>query len=66
MFYAFSAMATNELSGQTYQCVPTQLAPYGPGYENASNQGCAIAGANFGETFVGEQKLAAACGRQVQ
>jgi hypothetical protein len=54
MFYAFSAMATNELSGQTYQCVPTQLAPYGPGYENAANQGCAIAGANFGETFVGE------------
>lgn len=38
------------VSGQTFQCIPTQLVPYGEGYTNGVNQGCAIAGAAPGST----------------
>lgn len=30
--------------GQAFECIPTQLAPYGPGYAPGVNQGCAMAG----------------------
>ena len=52
LYYAFTAMAASEMAGQTYDCVPTQLVPYGPGYEAGVNQGCAILGAEVGATTV--------------
>lgn len=39
-----------EFAGQTFECIPAQLAPYGPGYTPGQSQGCAIAGAGFGAT----------------
>ncbi|TKA53126.1 hypothetical protein B0A49_10961, partial [Cryomyces minteri] len=42
--YAFEAVLTNEFSGRTMQCAPSQLVPQGPGIDPAY-QGCALSGA---------------------
>lgn len=58
--YSFEAVLTNEFSGRTMQCAPSQLVPQGPGIDPAY-QGCAVAGAAVngktvaGETFVETQ-----------
>ena len=44
-----AALMINELQGTIVECVPNQLVPYGPGY-GTGPQGCAIAGAQPGET----------------
>jgi ATP-binding cassette subfamily G (WHITE) protein 2 (SNQ2) len=36
---AFEALMGNEFAGQTFECVPNQLVPYGPGYTPGQNQG---------------------------
>lgn len=41
----------NELDGLTFECVPRQLAPYGPSYQGTPAT-CAIPGAADGTTFV--------------
>lgn len=41
----------NELDGLTFDCVPRQLAPFGPEYAGGP-AGCAITGANPGNTYV--------------
>ncbi|KAK4056102.1 hypothetical protein OIO90_002833 [Microbotryomycetes sp. JL221] len=43
VFYAFEAVMSSEFRGQTFDCVPPQLAPYGPGYEGQP-AGCSVAG----------------------
>ncbi len=49
--YAFEAVLTNEFAGRTMQCAPEQLVPQGPGVR-PEYQGCAIAGAQVGDTSV--------------
>ena len=49
--YAFEAVITNEFNGREFQCAPSQLVPQGPGVD-PRYQGCAIAGAQFGQTTV--------------
>jgi len=49
VYYGFEALVVGELSGLQLECVPPQLAPYGPGF---TSQGCAIAGAQPGSTIV--------------
>lgn len=45
-------LAVPTVTGQVFECIPTQLAPYGPGYTSGQNQGCAIAGAAPGSTVL--------------
>ncbi|KAK8853503.1 hypothetical protein IAR55_004210 [Kwoniella newhampshirensis] len=52
VYYSFEALMSHELTGLTLQCVQPQLAPYGPGYMGAGEQGCAIPGSNPGTTTV--------------
>ncbi|KAF2499776.1 hypothetical protein BU16DRAFT_480695 [Lophium mytilinum] len=42
--YAFEGVITNEFSGRTMQCDPSQLVPQGPGIDPA-HQGCSLTGA---------------------
>jgi ATP-binding cassette subfamily G (WHITE) protein 2 (SNQ2) len=51
MYYSIEAVLSNELEGIVFQCVPRQLAPFGPGYAGGP-AGCAITGAEPGTTFV--------------
>ena len=51
IFYSIEALLANELDGLTFDCVPRQLAPLGPGYTGGP-AGCAITGAQPGTTFV--------------
>ncbi|KAK5134541.1 hypothetical protein LTR08_006326 [Meristemomyces frigidus] len=44
MAYAFEAVLTNEFSGRTMECAPSQLVPQGAGVD-PRYQGCAITGA---------------------
>lgn len=48
IYYSFEALMSNEFTGQTFECAPNQLVPYGEGYTSGSNQGCAIAGSVAG------------------
>lgn len=51
--YAFDALMSNELHGQTIACVANNLIPNGPGYLDANHQSCAgVGGAIQGETTV--------------
>ncbi|WWD19932.1 hypothetical protein CI109_104404 [Kwoniella shandongensis] len=52
VYYSFEALMSHELTGLTLECVQPQLAPYGPGYTGAGQQGCALPGANPGTTTV--------------
>lgn len=49
--YSFESVLTNEFSGRTMQCSPSQLVPQGPGVD-PRYQGCAITGAQLGQTTV--------------
>ncbi|KAG8414386.1 ATP-binding cassette transporter snq2 [Metarhizium acridum] len=49
--YSFEAVLTNEFSGRTLECSPSQLVPQGPGIL-PENQGCAIAGSHPGNPQV--------------
>ncbi|KAK3331499.1 ABC-2 type transporter-domain-containing protein [Apodospora peruviana] len=49
--YAFEGLLTNEFSGRTLECAPSQLVPQGPGI-GIENQGCAIPGARIGSSIV--------------
>jgi len=51
IYYSIEAVLSNELEGILFQCVPRQLAPFGPGYAGGP-AGCAITGAEPGTTFV--------------
>lgn len=51
IYYSVEAVLSNELEGLVFECVPRQLAPFGPGYIGAP-AGCAIKGAERGATFV--------------
>lgn len=51
IYYSVEAVLSNELQGIVFQCVPRQLAPFGPGYAGGP-AGCAITGAEPGTTFV--------------
>ncbi|KAG9684475.1 putative ABC transporter, partial [Aureobasidium melanogenum] len=42
--YSFEAVLTNEFSGRTMQCAPSNLVPHGPGIDPAF-QGCTLTGA---------------------
>ena len=57
--YAFDALISNELHGQTIACVGNNLIPNGPGYSDPNHQSCAgVGGAIQGETAVsGDQYL---------
>ncbi|KAG9016077.1 hypothetical protein FRB93_011551 [Tulasnella sp. JGI-2019a] len=50
--YAFEALMSNEFTGQTFECVPPSLVPYGPDYTPGQNAGCALAGASVGSTTI--------------
>lgn len=50
--YSFEAVLTNEFSGRTMDCAPSQTVPYGPGFDNPAYQGCAIGGAQLGSLQV--------------
>lgn len=56
LFYAFEALTVSQMAGQQYECVPKQLVPYGPGYEDAASRGCAIPGSRPGELNVGKDR----------
>jgi ATP-binding cassette subfamily G (WHITE) protein 2 (SNQ2) len=49
--YSFEAVVSNEFSGRTMECAPSNLVPQGPGIL-PENQGCAVAGAHLGSTSV--------------
>ncbi|KAG8863780.1 hypothetical protein FRB96_007617 [Tulasnella sp. 330] len=49
--YAFEALMSNEFTGQSFECVPPSLVPYGEGYTGA-NAGCAVKGAGVGVTTI--------------
>ncbi|OQO06579.1 hypothetical protein B0A48_08362 [Cryoendolithus antarcticus] len=56
--YSFEAVLTNEFSGRTMQCAPSQLVPQGPGVD-AAYQGCALAGAEINaQSVTGDAYLA--------
>lgn len=60
IYYSIEAVLSNELQGLIFECVPRQLAPFGPEYAGGP-AGCAITGAAPGTTFVtGEAYLDAA------
>jgi ATP-binding cassette subfamily G (WHITE) protein 2 (SNQ2) len=60
IYYSIEAVLSNELQGLVFECVPRQLAPFGPEYAGGP-AGCAITGAAPGTTFVtGEAYLDAA------
>ncbi|KAK4150582.1 hypothetical protein C8A00DRAFT_46061 [Chaetomidium leptoderma] len=49
--YSFEAVISNEFHGRMMECAPSQLVPQGPGVL-LENQGCAIPGAQLGNTSV--------------
>lgn len=49
--YSFEAVLTNEFSGRVMECAPEQLVPQGP-HVDPQYQGCAIAGAQAGQSSV--------------
>ncbi|KAK4049723.1 hypothetical protein OIV83_003998 [Microbotryomycetes sp. JL201] len=51
VYFSFEALMASEFRGQTFQCVPPQLAPYGPGYDGQP-AGCAAPGAAPGALSV--------------
>ncbi|KAI4160960.1 MAG: hypothetical protein LQ342_005245 [Letrouitia transgressa] len=59
--YGFEMLLSNEVHGQTIQCVNNNLIPNGPDYTDRAFQSCAgVQGAAQGATFVtGDQYLAA-------
>ncbi|KAL9044464.1 MAG: hypothetical protein Q9214_002399 [Letrouitia sp. 1 TL-2023] len=59
--YGFEMLLSNEVHGQTIQCVNNNLIPNGPSYTDRAFQSCAgVQGATQGATFVtGDQYLAA-------
>ncbi|EXJ87727.1 hypothetical protein A1O1_04652 [Capronia coronata CBS 617.96] len=49
--YAYEAVLTNEFSGRTMECAPSNLVPNGPNVDPAY-QGCSLAGARLGSNTV--------------
>ncbi|OQE21726.1 hypothetical protein PENSTE_c011G08630 [Penicillium steckii] len=57
--YSYEAVLTNEFTGRTMECAPSQLVPQGPGVD-PNHQGCALTGSSPGMTTVeGTQYLTA-------
>ena len=57
--YSYEAVLTNEFSGRTMNCAPSQLVPAGPGLD-PRYQSCALTGSQPGSTSVtGEQYFSA-------
>ncbi|KAI9798569.1 MAG: hypothetical protein M1833_004706 [Piccolia ochrophora] len=50
--YAFEAVMANEFSDRTLNCATSATVPQGPGFNDSRYQGCAIAGAEVGNTAV--------------
>lgn len=49
--YAYESVLTNEFSGRTMECAPSNLVPSGPNVDPAY-QGCSLAGARLGSNTV--------------
>ncbi|KAJ5302211.1 hypothetical protein PENANT_c008G05003 [Penicillium antarcticum] len=55
--YSYESVLTNEFTGRTMQCAPSQLVPQGPNV-SPEYQGCALTGSTLGRTSVdGSQYL---------
>ncbi|KAL2408408.1 ABC multidrug transporter atrF [Exophiala dermatitidis] len=49
--FAYEAVLTNDFSGRTMECSPSELVPQGPNVDPA-HQGCSLAGARLGSNTV--------------
>lgn len=62
MYYGIEAVCATIFPGITFLCVPPDIAPYGPGYQNGP-QGCSVAGSTPGSISIdGEHYINVALG----